>query len=205
MSDQEKNWLIEGCWVVPSERVNCKFDLFAFLKSDIIHLRSITLGGELATWNALTWLKIFSPRVLPVALARLAYFFTIKGMGPLGKIFSLINFWFFGIEISTHTFIGPGLVLPHTQGTVIGSARIGSNAIIFQGVTLGARALDMSFNEDTRPSVGDDVLIGAGAKILGGILLGDKVQVGANAVVLCSIPAGHVAVGVPAVARNKGI
>jgi serine O-acetyltransferase len=110
----------------------------------------------------------------------------------------MLNFFLFGIEIAVRCPIGPGLFLPHTQGTVIGAWRVGSDAIIFQGVTLGARELDFSYSEQSRPVIGDGVTIGAGAKVLGGIHVGEGARIGANSVVLHAIPAHALAVGAPA-------
>jgi serine O-acetyltransferase len=94
---------------------------------------------------------------------------------------------------------------------VIGAWRIGSNATIFQGVTLGAKELDMRFDFKLRPEIGDNVVLGSGAKILGGIHIGDNVTVGANSVVLKSVKANSIVVGIPArqvsgitVARKNG-
>jgi serine O-acetyltransferase len=75
---------------------------------------------------------------------------------------------------------------------------VGENVTIFQGVTLGAKNLDFSYDESLRPSIGDNVIIGAGAKILGGIVVGENSVIGANAVVLHNIPDHTVAYGVPA-------
>lgn len=90
-----------------------------------------------------------------------------------------------------------GLYLPHTQGTVIGAFSIGENATIFQGVTLGSKQLDFEYLEINRPQIGDDVVIGSGAKILGGIKVGSGVVVAANSLVLESLPDHAVALGVP--------
>jgi len=94
--------------------------------------------------------------------------------------------------------IGPGLVLMHTHGTVLGAASIGSNVTIYQQVTLGAREMDFVYTLSQRPIIEDGVVIGAGAKVLGGLKLGTECKIGANAVVLKDVPARHLAVGVPA-------
>ncbi|MBU3563627.1 serine acetyltransferase [Polynucleobacter sp. Tro8-14-1] len=141
---------------------------------------------------------IFSPRFMPVFMCRLAHLFYIYHLGLLAKIISLINFFFFGIEIAVRCPIGPGLFFPHTQGTVIGAWEIGSNATIYQGVTLGAKELDFSYNESSRPSIGDGVTIGSGAKIMGNITVSNNARIGANAVVLIDIPSNALAAGVPA-------
>jgi serine O-acetyltransferase len=95
------------------------------------------------------------------------------------------------------------LFLPHTQGTVIGAWSIGENATIFQGVTLGAKDIDFSYQESSRPTVGNNVTIGAGAKVIGGLILGDYARVGANAVVLNDVASGLLAVGIPAKVIDK--
>jgi serine O-acetyltransferase len=141
---------------------------------------------------------MISARFIPVFLCRMAMKCNSLGLRSLAKLFSLMNFFFFGIEIAVACRIGPGLFLPHTQGTVIGAWSVGKNATIFQGVTLGAREIDFEPSQQTRPTVEDDVSIGAGAKVLGGIRLGQGCRVGANAVVLSSVPPQCMAVGVPA-------
>jgi serine O-acetyltransferase len=139
-----------------------------------------------------------NPRFLPVVLFRLAHGCYSRGWGILAKLLSLVNFLLFGIEIAQRCEIGGGLFLPHTVGTVIGARSIGKNAVIFQGVTLGAKSIDIGYSEGSRPLLGDNVTIGAGAKVLGGVSIGDNVVVGANAVVTKSLENNVVAVGVPA-------
>ncbi len=104
----------------------------------------------------------------------------------------------YGIEISPRCEIGPGLYLPHTHGTVIGAWQIGENAVIYQGVTLGAKNLDLVFSESLRPNLGDNVTIGAGAKVLGGVRIGNSSTVGANAVVTKDVNDHQTVVGIPA-------
>jgi carbonic anhydrase/acetyltransferase-like protein (isoleucine patch superfamily) len=91
----------------------------------------------------------------------------------------------------------------HPNLTVIGAWRVGRNATILQGVTLGAQQMDLGFDSGLRPEVGDNVLLGAGSKILGGIRIGDNVTVGANAVVVDSIEANSTVVGIPALCISK--
>jgi serine O-acetyltransferase len=139
-----------------------------------------------------------SPRFAPVALLRTAHALAANGWPRLADCFRFLNMVVFGIQAANQQQIGPGLVLPHTHGTVLGAARIGRNATVFQQVTLGAREADFGFDLSRRPVIGDDVTISAGAKVLGGITLGNGCIVGANAVVLESVPPGMLAVGVPA-------
>jgi serine O-acetyltransferase len=144
------------------------------------------------------WLGSLSPRFIPVLLCRIAHGLYQHRLNFLAKSVSLINFFAFGIEVAIRCPIGPGLFLPHTQGTVIGAWSIGSNATIFQGVTLGAKEIDFTYNEYSRPSLGDNVTVGSGAKILGGINLANNVRVGANSVVLSDVSEGCLVVGAPA-------
>ena len=174
------------------------FSLIGFLQADIRRYRVLILGlsGQASWWRMLT--NLFSPRFAPVLLCRLAYWLHCHRLSAPAKLLSLINCTLFGIEIAMRCRIGKGLVLPHTHGTVIGASSIGEDAVIFQGVTLGAKELDIVFRNDCRPLVGDGVSIGAGAKVLGGVRIGNRVRIGANAVVLKSLPDGVLAAGVPA-------
>lgn len=100
-------------------------------------------------------------------------------------------------EIDLNARIGGGLMIPHPNGIVIHpKVEIGPNCLIFQQVTLGA-----SGGAPGVPTLGGHVDIGAGAKILGPVSVGDHARIGANAVVLADVPAGAVAVGVPAKVR----
>lgn len=103
-----------------------------------------------------------------------------------------------GLEIEPGADIGGGLYIAHPIGSVIFPKRIGKNCTIIHSVTFGMR------NEWAFPEIGDNVFIGAGARVLGGIHLGDNATIGANAVVLHDVPAGATAVGIPAkIIKNK--
>lgn len=102
----------------------------------------------------------------------------------------------YGIQISFTTEIGEGLTIPHCGGIVIGErAKIGRNCTILQGVTIGSNLFKSRFD---LASIGDNVLIGAGAKIIGPLKIGDNVTIGANSVVTKDIPSGAVVGGNPA-------
>ncbi len=101
-----------------------------------------------------------------------------------------------GIEIHPGATIGRGLFIDHGMGVVIGeTTEIGDNCVLYQGVTLGGTGKD---HGKRHPTLGDNVLVGAGAKILGPFKVGDNAKIAANAVVLEEVPANATAVGVPA-------
>lgn len=102
------------------------------------------------------------------------------------------NLRHYGLDIVPSVPIGPGLYIPHPVGTVIMARALGRNCQIISGVTIGMR------DRHEFPVIGDDVFLGAGARVLGGIHVGNGAQIGANAVVLRDVPADATAVGVPA-------
>ena len=143
--------------------------------------------------------KIIHPRFIPVILIRLSYlFYRYSWLRPLSHILTWGNLIIFGIEVTPRCSIGGGLFLPHTSGTVIGAARIGENVTIFQGVTIGAKYADLYFTASSRPIIENGVMLGAGSKVLGGIIIGAGALVAANSLVIDSVPAGVTVIGVPA-------
>lgn len=104
----------------------------------------------------------------------------------------------FGVEIGKDVRLGDGVYFVHPVGVVIGGdARIGDRVRFYGGNTVGTA------KDDGYPTIEDDVWIGAGARILGPIRVGARARIGANAVVLCDVPADHVAVGIPARVRPR--
>lgn len=148
-------------------------------------------------------LTCLEPRMLPVVLLRLAENADGLGLRFAARFLAMLNVVLFGLEVSPKVNIGGGLLLPHTVGTVIGADRIGENCIIMQGVTLGSAEPETGYTPALRPIVGSNVLIGAGAKLLGRINVGDHARIGANAVVVKDVPAHALAVGVPATNRDR--
>lgn len=179
------------------------FRLLTYLAADLRRALVVMHGTADGVSSLRLWLGLLSPRFVPVLLCRLAHALYRLKLGPLAKLVSLLNFFLFGIEIAVRCPIGKGLFLPHTQGTVIGAWFIGENATIFQGVTLGAREVDFSYQESSRPTVGHGVTIGSGAKVLGGVTLGSGSRIGANAVALSDVAPGLLAVGIPAKVVDK--
>lgn len=179
------------------------FRLISYLAADLRRALFVMHGTTDGVSTLRLWLGLFSPRFVPVLLCRIAHCLHLLKLGPFAKLVSLINFFMFGIEIAVRCPIGKGFFLPHTQGTVIGAWSIGENVTIFQGVTLGAKEVDFSYQESSRPTVGDGVTIGSGAKVLGGVTLGSGSRVGANAVVLNNVAPNSLAVGIPAKVFSK--
>jgi len=148
----------------------------------------------------------------PAATSRLEVFFTYSGFHALlayrishwlwnrkvpffPRLISQIARWLTGVEIHPGAIIGAGFFIDHGMGVVIGeTTEIGDYVTLFQGVTLGGTGKERG---KRHPTLGNHVVVGAGAKVLGGIRIGDNVKVGANAVVLRSVPANSTVVGNP--------
>lgn len=139
------------------------------------------------------------PAIWATAIYRASRWCRVRGIRGFPTLFQRLNMFLFGVEISCGMEIGPGLYLPHPYGTVLMAQQIGANASFIHAVTLGMR------NEWEFPVIEDGVLVGAGARVLGGVRLGRDSSVGANAVVIHDVPTGATAVGVPAVVRGPSI
>ena len=126
---------------------------------------------------------------------RIAHRFHTWGIPILPRVISQFARWLTGIEIHPAAKIGKGFFIDHGMGVVIGeTAEIGDDVTLFQGVTLGGTGKERG---KRHPTLGNHVVVGAGAKILGGIKVGDNVKVGANSVVLKSVPSNSTVTGVP--------
>jgi serine O-acetyltransferase len=164
---------------------------FSLVRSD--------MGRLTAPNQRLNYLLLLNPRIYPVILIRIARYIYLKPIiKPLAHLFTWLNVIFFGLECTPKTEIGRGFLIPHSHGVVIGAIKIGDNATIFQGVTLGAKFFALDFSDQSRPILGNRVTVGAGAKVLGGIKLGDDAMIGANAVVLKNVPKKSIMIGFPA-------
>ena len=106
-----------------------------------------------------------------------------------------------GVEIHPAAVLGRRLFIDHGMGVVVGeTAVVGNDVVMFHGTTLGGRSMTKG---KRHPTIGDRVVIGAGAKVLGPITVGDDAQIGANAVVVHDVPDGAVSVGVPGRVRER--
>lgn len=126
---------------------------------------------------------------------KVAHFFYRIGICCIARLISQWGRLFTGIEIHPGAKIGDGLFIDHGMGVVIGeTAIIGDDCTLYHGCTLGGTGKDKG---KRHPTLGNNVLVGAGAKILGPFKVGDNSMIGANAVVLNEIPSGSTVVGVP--------
>ena len=121
----------------------------------------------------------------------------------LPRLLSQVTKIFTGIEIHPGARIGKGLFIDHGMGVVIGETSVvGDNVTMYQGATLGGTGKERGRRH---PTIGNNVVIGAGAKVLGNITVGDNVNVGANAVVIRDVPANSTVVGIPGrIAKREG-
>jgi len=111
------------------------------------------------------------------------------------RVISCVSRFLTGIEIHPGAKIGEGLFIDHGMGVVIGeTAEIGDNCTLYQGVTLGGTSLQ---HKKRHPTLGNDVVVGCGAGLIGSITIGDNVKVGAGSVVVASVPPNATVVGVP--------
>jgi len=168
---------------------------------------------ELMAGDVRAWFKIWQPEWTPdqpitfkntirlvwnymglraALLYRLSHLLWLKRVPALPGMLARLNITLHGFDIPAHVPIGPGLYVPHPVGTVVTANRIGKNLSLISANTIGMR------NEHSFPNIGDNVFLGAGARVLGGITIGDNVVIGANAVVIEDVPPNSTAMGVPA-------
>jgi serine O-acetyltransferase len=141
-------------------------------------------------WEVLTYAGLHA-----IFWHRVANFFWRHNLKFAARLVSQSNRFWTGIEIHPGAQISKGFFIDHGMGVVIGeTAEVGEGCLLYHGVTLGGVSLE---KKKRHPTLGRNVVIGAGAKILGAITLGDNVQVGANAVVLKDVPPNSVVVGIP--------
>jgi serine O-acetyltransferase len=135
------------------------------------------------------------PGVHAIIWYRVAHFFWGKGLKWLARFIATVARWFTGIEIHPAAKIGERVFIDHGMGVVIGeTAEIGNDCTLYHGVTLGGT----SWQEGKRhPTLGERVVVGAGAKILGPILVGNDARIGSNAVVVKDVPEDKTVVGIP--------
>jgi serine O-acetyltransferase len=142
------------------------------------------------------------PGLHAVVVHRLAFALWGNNLRLLARIVSHIGRWLTGIEIHPAARIGRRLVIDHGMGVVIGeTAEIGDDVYLYHQVTLGGTS---ALRGKRHPTVCNGVIIGAGAKVLGAITIGENARIGANAVVVRDVPAGTTVIGIPARPVDRG-
>lgn len=171
--------------------------LFSTLREDLDNARSHDPAGRGDFENALVYSglhAIWSHRLAHRLWARPAW------RGP-ARVLAQATRFFTGIEIHPGATIGRRFFIDHGIGVVIGeTTEIGDDVMLYHGVTLGGRSLNKG---KRHPTIGNRVTVGAGAKVLGPILVGDDSAIGANAVVTHDVPADSIATGIPAIVRPR--
>ena len=155
-----------------------------------------------AARNSLEVLLLY-PGLHAVIWHRIAHFFYKRKFFFIARLISQFARWLTGIEIHPGAKIGKGVFIDHGMGVIIGeTAEVGDDCTIYQNVTLGGTGKD---HGKRHPTIGKNVLIGSGAKVLGPFTVGDNSKIAANAVVLNEVPPNSTCVGVPArVVRRNG-
>lgn len=166
--------------------------MFSHLREDLASVRERDPAAR-STWEVLTCY----PGVHALIFHRFAHAAWRRRLYWLGRFISHISRFLTGIEIHPGASIGRRVFIDHGMGVVIGeTAEIGDDCTIYQAVTLGGTSLYRGTKR--HPTLGKGVVVGAGAKVLGGFTVGDGAKIGSNAVVVKPVPAGATAVGNPA-------
>jgi len=149
------------------------------------------------------WEVLLYPGLHAIFWHRIAHFFYKHKFYFLARLISQIVRFFTGIEIHPGAKIGKGFFIDHGMGVVIGeTTEIGDNVTLYQGVTLGGTGKEKG---KRHPTLGNNVIVAAGAKILGNIKIGDNVRIGAGSVVIRDVPSDSTVVGVPGrIVKHKG-
>ena len=173
--------------------------MFKKLRDDIACILERDPAARTA-WEVLTCY----PGLHALYVHKLAHWLWMHELRWLGRFTSHFGRWLTGIEIHPGAKIGCCVFIDHGMGVVIGeTAEIGDGCTIYQGVTLGGTTLYRG--EKRHPTLGEGVVVGAGAKVLGGFNVGDGARIGSNAVVVKDVPAGATVVGIPGrVVEDKG-
>ncbi|CAI09790.1 serine O-acetyltransferase [Aromatoleum aromaticum] len=166
--------------------------MFSRLREDLASVRERDPAAR-STWEVLTCY----PGVHALMFHRLAHAAWTRELFWIGRFVSHISRFLTGIEIHPGATIGRRVFIDHGMGVVIGeTAEVGDDCTIYQAVTLGGTSLYRGTKR--HPTLGNGVVVGAGAKVLGGFTVGDGARIGSNAVVVKPVPAGRTAVGNPA-------
>ncbi|XFA73002.1 serine O-acetyltransferase [Thermosynechococcaceae cyanobacterium Okahandja] len=164
--------------------------MFSALKTDF----QIIFERDPAARN---WLEVLFcyPGLQAVVLHRFSHWLWRMGLPFVPRFISHVARWLTGIEIHPGATLGKGVFIDHGMGVVIGeTAIVGNYCLIYQGVTLGGTGKETG---KRHPTLGENVVVGAGAKVLGNLTIGDNVRIGAGSVVLRDVPSDCTVVGIP--------
>ncbi len=155
---------------------------------------------------ARNWLEVLFcyPGLQALLLHRFAHWLFLMRIPLIPRLISHISRFITGIEIHPGAQIGQGVFIDHGMGVVIGeTAIVGDRSLIYQGVTLGGTGKETG---KRHPTLGENVVVGAGAKVLGNLQIGDNVRIGAGSVVLRNVPSDCTVVGIPGrVVHRSGV
>lgn len=166
--------------------------MFARIQEDIRSIRERDPAAQ-SWWEVVTCY----PGLHAIWGHRVSHWLWMVGLQWLARFNSYIARWITGIEIHPAAVLGRRVFIDHGLGVVIGqTAEVGDDSTIYQGVTLGGTSLTRGAKR--HPTLGKNVVVGAGAKVLGPFTVGDGANIGSNAVVVRAVPAGATAVGIPA-------
>lgn len=171
--------------------------MFAQMKKDIDAIMLRDPAAKTRLEAALCY-----PGLHAIWLHRIAHHFYLKGLVVFPRLLNTFSRFLTGIDIHPGATLGPGLFIDHGMGLVIGeTAELGSNVTLYQGVTLGGTGKEKG---KRHPTIGNNVVVSSGAKVLGSFKVGDNSKIGSGSVVLKEVPPNSVVVGVPGrvVTRN---
>ncbi|WP_418577036.1 serine O-acetyltransferase [Phascolarctobacterium succinatutens] len=171
--------------------------MFAQMKKDIDAIMLRDPAAKTRLEAALCY-----PGLHAIWLHRIAHHFYLKGWVVIPRLLNTFSRFLTGIDIHPGAKLGPGLFIDHGMGLVIGeTAELGSNVTLYQGVTLGGTGKEKG---KRHPTIGNNVVVSSGAKVLGSFKVGDNSKIGSGSVVLKEVPPNSVVVGVPGrvVTRN---
>ncbi|WP_291314102.1 serine O-acetyltransferase EpsC [Corynebacterium sp. UBA2622] len=172
------------------------FNALKMIREDLVNARSHDPAARGDLENAVVYSGLHA-----IWIHRVCHWMWGRGWKGPARILAQINRFLTGIEIHPGATIGRRFFIDHGMGIVIGeTAEIGDGVMLYHGVTLGGQVLTQT---KRHPTVGDNVTIGAGAKVLGPVTIGENSAIGANAVVTKSIPPSSIAVGIPAKVRER--
>lgn len=174
-----------------------KLSLFGLIREDfaIIKTRDPALQSSFE-------LFFNYPGLIALVHYRIAHWFYVRGFKRLGRFISGLSIFLTNVDIHPEAQIGRRVFIDHATGVVIGqTAIVGDDVTIYQGVSLGGVSLE---KKKRHPTIENGVVIGAGAKVLGDIVIGQNAKIGANSVVIKDVPQECTAVGIPARVITKG-